>query len=255
MRAVRLLLHGTVLAGCRLEFDPLADSGDGGMLDVGPDVLVGCTPTMLICDSFETGVSPAVWQAATFAGTAALVSSRAHRGMNSVHLSTNTISTPTTDPHAALLSVPGIIPGTQIGKLYARGWFYIASPHPTVEFDQLLNFYDPNGLGISLGTRNATLVTNDYTSPVYLESATAALPLDRWACLVLVVASGTTATTRIYVDDLEVADLAAAKTSPQPPATRFEIGLTWVGNVMSLAATEMWIDDVIVDTAPVSCAQ
>lgn len=251
------MLACAALGGCgRVAFDPLGGPGDAGSSDAsggGADAMapVACAADMLICDSFEPGLGP--WNRNTTNGTIEVDTTRAYRGTSSVHAHTNAIpSTTATNPSAILTSSRGL-PVT--GTVHARVWFYIRSPHASGEFDQLINLVDLGGNGISLGTRNGVMTANDYTDVEYAESATAQLPLDRWACMQLSIPSGTTGTTRVFLDGAEVTDIALPKTTPQPAPARVEIGVQWVATVTSWPATDVWFDDVIVDDQPITCSQ
>jgi hypothetical protein len=254
VRTAGVLLACAALGGCgRWAFDPLDDGTDaasGGSDSMDP---VACAAGVLACDSFEQGLTTVGWNRITGNGAIDVDTTRAYRGTTSIHAHTNPIpSTTTTNPKAVLQLQQGL-PIT--GTLHARLWIYIPSPHSSSEFDQLINFTDASGDGISLGTRNGVITANDYTDTTYAESATAQLPVDRWACLQLSIPSGTTGTTRVYLDGAEVTDVALPKPTVQPEPTRVELGVQWVATVSNWPATDLWFDDVIVDDQPITCAQ
>ena len=248
------------LSGCgRIGFAS-SDGGrgsDSGGDDAGDAGNLACAG--VICDRFDGPALDPRWMADTGHGTIAVDTGRVHRGTSSVHLQTQQITTSVTNPRALLLGYQGLGDVTQVegnitGTIYTRAWMYFASPSPPALFDQVINFADQPGNGVSIGARAGYMVVNDYTEPGYAESTTDMLPLDRWTCLQMEVASGTTATTRLFVDGVELANLALAKTTPQPRPTHVYLGLEWVGTTSSQAAADAWIDDVIVDTVPHTCA-
>jgi hypothetical protein len=247
-----------VLGGCgRVAFDARGDAmdansggGDSGGGDAGAPV--SCTAGMLICDSFEQGLATIGWNRGSLNGAIEADTTRAYRGTTSIHVHTNPIAGTSTNPRAIMYSGQGL-PIT--GTLHARAWIYVQGPHAPGEFDQLINFADIGGDGISLGTRNGVIAANDYTDIAYAESATAQLPIDRWACMQLSIPSGTTGTTRVYLDGTEVTDVALPKAIVQPEPTRIELGVQWVGTVSSWPATDVWFDELIIDDQPITCAQ
>lgn len=242
------------VAGCgRLGFgDTRSDAGLDGD---GVAIVTRCTgTTSLICDGFED-VASSPWTVITSAGGATLDSTRAHLGTSSMHVHINSITGATVNPHALLHSSQGLAGGAITGMVYARVWIYIASPHATTEFDQLVNFADVPGSGISVGTRNGVLANNDYTDGQYAESTTAILPVDRWTCLQFEMPSGIAGTTRVAVDDNAITDITLSKSTVQPAPDHVYIGLEWVGTVSSLPAIDAWLDEIIVDSKPTTCAQ
>jgi hypothetical protein len=257
------VLACVALGGCgRIAFDPLGGGGDanGGDANGGGDsgaadtmAPVQCVAGMIVCDSFEQGLTTVGWNRSTLNGTMDVDTTRAHRGTTSIYAHTNPIPSPSANSPSAIVSSGQGLPIT--GTLHARAWIYVASPHPTGEFDQVINFADVAGDGISVGARNGVIAANDYTDVAYAESGTAQLPLDRWACLQLSIPSGTAGTTRVYLDGAEVTDVALSKSTTQPAPTRIEVGVQWVATVTDWPATDVWFDDVIVDDQPITCAQ
>jgi hypothetical protein len=231
--------------------DAGSDAPGGGTAD-GNESLCASS-SALICDGFTQATLDPRWTPDTTSASIGVDGARAYRGTRSLHASTNTISSSTTNPHASIVTYDGL--GGVTGIVYTRAWVYIPVGFPTTEFAQVLNFADGAGLGISLGTRNGFLVNNDYTIGAYKQSATAPLPLGRWACLQMEMPSNSTATARVFLDGAEITDIAIARTSTQPAPTHVYTGLTWIGDIASLPASEVWIDEILVDTSPTSCAQ
>ncbi|MGE5184086.1 MAG: hypothetical protein ACM31C_18575 [Acidobacteriota bacterium] len=251
-----------VLAGCgRLGFGshatgdapidmPGDSAGDGSLdaaRDAGGDAAYVCTG--FVCDSLDGATIDPRWTLDTNAGTIAPDTTRVYRGTSSVHLHTDAISMGTTNPRAELLTSQGF-PVT--GTIHARAWMYFASPMPGSPFAQLLNFANTAGVGISMGARSAFVVDNDYTTPQYAQSTVTMLPLDRWTCLQLDLPSGISGTTHVYVDGVEVPDIATSQTN-QPAPDHVYLGIEWVGTVTSQAAFDAWIDEIAIDTNPVPC--
>lgn len=228
-------------------------SGAGGDAVADSNESLCGASSALVCDGFTQSTLDARWTPDTTSGVIGVDATRAYRGTSSLRASTSTISAMTNNPHASIVTYDGL--GSVTGLVYARLWIYIPVGFPTVEFAQVLNFADDAGLGISLGTRDGFIANNDYTSGMYKQSTTVQLPLGRWACLQMEMPSGSTATARVFLDGAEISDVAITRTSAQPPPTHVYTGLTWIGDIASLPASEVWIDEIVIDTAPTSCAQ
>jgi hypothetical protein len=255
-----------VLAGCgRLNFGGGGGASDGGGTDTttgdtrmtdapGDGVLATTCGTAggMACDGFEGTTIDPMWTVDTSVGSIAIDSTRAYRGATSAHVHINQISSATTNPRALLLGPAGL-PIT--GTLYFRVWIYVASPlSSTTYLNQMINAADVAGNGISMGSRNGVVTNNDYTGGGYAESTTT-FPLDRWACLQFQMPSNTQGTSRVFIDGTEVTDIALATPGTQPAPTHVYIALEWDGNPSTMPAADAWVDEVIVDAQPTTCAQ
>src|SRR5579863_1890109 len=141
------------------------DSGGGGG---GGDAPLSTACTGFICDDFEGATLDPRWNIATSFGTGELDTTRAHSGVQSVHLTTNAIASSTTDAYA-LLHTEMNLPLT--GRLYSRVWVYLQSPMPTTPIDQIVDFSNFAGQGISACARDGNYVDNDYTTLQFAEAA------------------------------------------------------------------------------------
>jgi hypothetical protein len=81
------------------------------------------------------------------------------------------------------------------------------------------------------------------------------LPVDRWVCVEAQIPSNATGTTRVFIDGVQVTDVAIGKPSPQPPPNHIYFGLDWINNATTLSPARAWFDEVIVDDQPTTCAQ
>ena len=87
----------------------------------------------------------------------------------------------------------------------------------------------------------------------YAESATT-IPTGEWVCLALSISqSGATGAVKLFVKDVEVADVTAGAAGT-PSMSHVYLGLDWVGNPASFAATDVWIDEVVINDSPVTCS-
>jgi hypothetical protein len=48
---------------------------------------------------------------------------------------------------------------------------------------------------------------------------------------------------------------ALVKATPQPPPDHVYLGLEWVGTLSSQPAADAWMDEIVIDTQPTTCAQ
>lgn len=248
-----------MLAGCgRIGFDvtPSNDAnGDGPGTEDTPTVEASkCGATnVVICDGFEGLMFDARWAVTGTGGTAALDTTRAYRGSSSAHFHTN--PAPAGDPSAVLRTTEGLA-GAITGTVYLRAWAYFASPYPIPIFNQVLNVVNNMTTGVSMGTRDGFARTNDYAFLQSRVSSTVMVPVDRWTCLQLQVPSNVEGATRVFVDGVEATDVALMTPggSPQPAADHIYVGVDWI-TTMAVPATDAWLDELIVDTQPTTCAQ
>lgn len=254
MSVVRFRVLVLVAAtGCgRVAFDGAPDgSTDGPMMTTDAPPSLCAIGVGLVCDGFEGAAFDPRWQLDVEQGTVTVSTARAYRGGRSLHAQTDAITTMTTFPRASLLSYDAL-PFT--GTLYARVYMYVPAPAST-NFLQLLNFADAAGDGVSIGMRNGVVVNNDYSTTQYRESATA-FPVDRWACLQMTIPSDTTGTIRIGVDGVDLADAAISTgATMHPRPSHVYLGIDWPDTYTSLPPSEAWFDELLFDSAPITCAQ
>jgi hypothetical protein len=223
------------------------DSGGGGSL---------CAQSgAMICDGFEQLMFDPRWTLNLTAGSAVLDSTRAFRGSASVHFHTNAVNAGTS-PGALLRTNQGLA-GAITGYVHLRAWVYFASPYPAGVYDQVLNVVNASTTGVSIGSRDGFMRSNDYHFLRSAISMTVGFPLDRWACLQLQVPSNVEMPTRVFVDGVEVVDIRLMPPSGfiQPAADHIYVGMDWVTTAVALPATDAWFDELIVDDQPTTCAQ
>jgi hypothetical protein len=253
-----------VVAGCgRVAFAPLAaddasdgggtmnDATDGAAIDGGASLCSVSSPE-IICDGFEDLTLASHWSKVENIGTVEIDTTRAYRGLQSLHARTNA-ATGSDMPVAELQSRRGLMM-SYTGQVHARVWAYFASPVDP-EFDQLIIFADQSGVGVAMGAARGNIIANDFTDLNLVESTTHTMPKDRWTCLQFDAPSGMTGTIHTFVDGVEVTDVRLTKSNAQPPFDNVYIGLDWPSNAAALPAADAWFDEMILDDAPISCAQ
>jgi hypothetical protein len=244
-----------LLAGCgRVAFDGVIDAArtttDAPKND-GPNPDAPAVCGGLYCDDFETPSLNARWMLDTGGGEIGLDTMHAHSGTQAVRAHVDAVTSSITNPRATLITFDQL-PIT--GTLYLRMWVYKAGSRPVGFFDQTINFADAPGNGISTGAKDGMMANNDYTPPtVYQQSASATEPLDGWHCWIFEMPSGTTGTSRVFLDSTEIPDVKIDVTSAQPQPDHVYVGTEWVGTIVSQPQSYTWIDDVELATSMPSC--
>jgi hypothetical protein len=210
-----------------------------------------CPGTYKLCDGFEAAtISSANWNQDTNGGTFTIDTGFAYRGNQSLHIHNNGSANAGANPFTNLTNFSAF---PLSGTAYARAFFYFPPSYPGA-FNQVLNFANGSGDGAAFATKNGHPVLNDYTAPTaYNESATT-IPTGKWVCLSLSIAQGaSTGTAKLFVDDVEVADVTATGVGT-PTMSHIYIGVDWVNNPASFPANDVWVDEVIINDSPVTCA-
>lgn len=252
-----------LVVGCgRLQFEShgardatTTGSADAARSDAAADGVLATTCgtfTSHECDGFEGSTLDPKWTSDSANGSITIDTTRAYRGSSSVHVHINA-TTGSTNPRATLYGIAGLQPAIT-GRIYFRVWIWIASPLTTTLFNQIINASNTAGQGMSMGTKNGVVANNNYTDTTYAESATA-LPLDRWTCLQYEMPSNTTGAIRMFVDGTELTDATLTKSTAQPAPSHVYIGIEWVGSPNGFPAADAWLDELVIDTSPTTCAQ
>ncbi len=210
--------------------------------------------TVKLCDGFEGAALNARWTSGITNGTIAIDTARAYRGASSVHLHTSPEPTATADPEANLLTYQSLPIATTI---YIRAWAYYPSTNPPA-FNQLLNFSNAGQSGVSYCIDSDRPVINDYTTGgPFNESSAFSIPTDQWTCLQMEIPqpANMMGTIRVFIDGAEVTDVTTTNTAPTPSFDHVYVGLDFVGNPANLPAADLWIDELIIDDKPTTCAE
>jgi len=256
-------LAGVDLAGVDLSSHDLAvgdlASGDLAGRDQSMSMMNGdlSTPgscaTAKLCDTFDSATLNARWTNDANNGTIAIDTSRAYRGASSLHLHTSPEPTANSEPQANVFTYQGLPITTTI---YLRAWCYFPSTN-SADFDQILNFANAGGSGIAYVDNGNHPNLNDYTTGgPYNSSTLFTIPTDKWTCLQMEIPqTGSTGVIKLYLDGAEVTDVTTTNTAPTPPLDHVYVGLDFYGNPANLPAEDMWLDELIVDDKPTTCAE
>jgi hypothetical protein len=214
-----------------------------------PSTCASLGGTVRFCDGFENAIAGSGWTVAASNGTATRDTTRAYRGVASLH--SHISGAPVMAAPVALLHRSDLFPIA--GTLYARVWVYFTSGLPA-NFEQLLNFADNGSTGYSVATDHGKVTLDDYAAAVYQSSATL-MPLDRWACVQFEIQqqAGATGNIRIRVDGQLLSDLP--QTATTTIAVNVSLGLDFYGNSDAIPVYDAWFDELIIDSNPTTCAE
>lgn len=252
MRALALLV---ALAGCgRLGFGGNnADSaiGDGVLGDgAGGDAAQVCSPVFDICDGFESGINTGLWSVDSMV---TLDTTRAHRGINSVRAHTPAFAAGA-NSYQSLFESQTIMTST---TFWVRGWFWLSALPATGNGMELITAERPgsNGDYVFIFSDSTHLYTQ-FGNDSMMTSSPA--PVGSWFCVVWKVVRSSTATGSLdLTGDLGALSLPSVVTdSSTMPMTILTIGMGFAGSNTPSAqpAIDLWIDDIIVHSGPVTCA-
>jgi hypothetical protein len=229
--------------------DGAGDACQGGDGGVPPSTCA--TSTAALCDGFEDALDLTRWRVLTQGASVTLDGTRAYRGQQSVHVALS--------PGGVGANLWGLLSESKTfpaAQLHLRAWLYLAAPLPsgTAHYGGLVQA----GKDVfMLRTLDGALLLVDYASNVDRTSTTARLPVGRWVCVEWSVsntapsAGMTTTELRAWLDGVEAGDVRF--TTAAAPVDELQLGLAFYGADAVQPAHDLWIDEVIVDGAPIGC--
>jgi hypothetical protein len=245
-----------VVAGCgRLGFDdgatrdgaPADGVGDGAGGDVVP---VECSPAFDLCDGFEAGLDLATWTVDT---GVTLDTSKAHRGAASVRVAVPAFGAGQSVYRGLLEDRTFATAGTAI---WMRGWFWLDALPAGDNGMELVTVERVGVAGDFVFVRsNRTTVYSQFDGQV--RSVDAPAPVGSWFCVVFEIVRSTTSTGSLSVTgDLPNVALGSVTTDGAQAINVATFGAGFASSNVTSAqpALDLWIDDVIVHSAPVTCA-
>lgn len=231
-----VLLSVVVLAGCRIHFDPTADTGADAA-----DAPTDACATALICDDFDDGIpSPSgMAQHDPTGGRDGAGALRSEAGAGQTAYVRYTLSPPVTT-----------------GTLYARAHVKVAAGSPIQSFAVLLQL-DNAVETMGFEKISADLTTSDrfaVAGPFAGVSAvtTTAVTRDQWFCLELAIRvdANTAGNIDLSIAGERLYSSGPALTMPPGGFSRAVLGLSQSG---SEPTTLVWFDDFIVTSAIAGC--
>jgi hypothetical protein len=265
---VRWVLAACALAGCgRYAFDDrsdaavtgghdaaIADASDAAAMPDAFDEAAACSGFAL-CDSFEGSSFAPVWM---LPSGVTLDATHAHRGLQSAHSHMPALATG--QMGVAQLGESRTLGGTTVpATFYVRAWFFLAALPAGNNRLEIISVVSD----VASATGDYMFVHSDdtviYTQEDALDDrAGGPPPTNTWFCAVFRVTRGTNGTGSLALTSDVIPALSSPAATTDSLAT--PIRQIWLG--MELAGTnvfdpqpalDLWVDDVIVDTRPLTC--
>lgn len=248
---MRWLLVLLATSGCgRFGFETeRVTDGDAGAIDAiidGPPS-VTCARADL-CDGFEAGLDAGTWSSA---GTVVIDQNRAHRGSASARVTTPALN-PNQNGYSTIYESRTLVPGE---TFWVRGWYFLSGLPAGANGMELVVAGQLGGSG------DFVFVFGDgthlYSQFAELSQITPdVVPVGQWFCVIMKVVPGTTSGSLEMTGDLSPLTLANVATDGTPPLDYIGLGIGFASNNVATQqpSLTLWIDDVLIDRAPVTCA-
>lgn len=209
-----------------------------------------CGPPRRLCDDFEGGALNARWQAS--AGLS-IDSSRAHRGVSSLHAHTGALAVG--DGDDSLIWESTLLP---LGDpmLYVRVWIQL-DEMPANNM-ALIGAVQTVGIQEQIGV---FIVPTGMTVYSQFEERSRETPgpppLSQWLCLQWTITRSLTDGSLVLAGDAGGAMLSNVQTEGNAGLVDFQIGIAFADSSVDdpQPPMDVWLDDLVVSTAPVTCAE
>jgi len=250
---VRLALAAVLLTGCgRLSFDARGDGSVNGD-DDGPrdSVADAKVCTQLLCDAFEAPALAPIWTPFMAANaTVMLDPTMAHGGASSLHF--HLPATASNVGSRALINQASTLPSPIYVRAFVR-LTAVAALNNRIEL-MLVAENTTNQENAVMLMNNGLAVYNQWTDGTINNAALP--PTNTWLCLTWHVARATTATGSLTLaGDVPPAGLSNVPTDgPALEVMGFGLVLYGQNQPSAQSALDLWLDDLIVDDAPVTCS-
>lgn len=218
-------------------------TGDGGQQ-------IACSQQFDICDGFERGVDTTLW---TLDPGATLDTTFAHRGSASIRIHTNAFG-------ANQNSYTSIFESQTLASdpttFWVRAWFYLSALPAGDNGMELITAERPGNAGDYVFVRRTrTNLYSQYSGAV--RDAMTPPPAAMWFCAVFKVVRDTASAGSLELaGDLPALTLDNTQTdSASQPMQVVTLGAGFASsNVLDAQpAFDLWVDDVIVHSAPIAC--
>jgi hypothetical protein len=248
-----------VAAGCgRFAFDPRAlgdgsvgdGAGDGSGDGAGDAAELVCLGSYDVCDGFEGSTIDPLWMPDPMI---TIDTTRAHSGASSAHVHTPAFGVGM-DSYTLLAEEMTLMTAS---TLWIRSWLWLSALPAGANGLELVAAQTPGAGGDYLFVfSDQTHVYSQYAGLNDVSPVT--VPTGVWFCAVFKIVRATTPTGSLEASgDVPLLVLPNAATDGVPPLQYITIGLGFAGTnvVVPQPALDLWIDDVIIDDAPVTCQQ
>jgi hypothetical protein len=209
------------------------------------------TAGVLLCESFENGLDNATWSPlVTTDGTVTVDEQHAFRGTKALHV--KVVNT----GHKAAISETKTFPIAN-NVLFARMFVWFDAFTTTAHFTMAEAPQMAAGAWIRFGGQGGKygVGTDHGASGDWLQQDTVPVPTKQWTCLEFEF-KGDTNEFHVWQDDIERPALNTGATKHAgfviPPMTSLWFGWQTYSNQ---APGELWIDEIAIDSKPISCAK
>jgi hypothetical protein len=220
----------------------------GRNADAGVDECAEAYAGSVVCSGFEDADAAVGWDSAEVSGGAIERSTdRTRHGAGALHATT-----------AAAMSYAVLVktfPPVRSGELYFRANVYVPAAVRTETINIFFVGAEPTPdpfHGVDFNLEGGVVQTFSPQSDPVRQMGTLTIPRDRWFCFrAQVVVSHDEGAVQVFVDDRLALDATSIDTLPADGVTQFRAGIDWSSE--QATRFDIYIDDVVLDTAPVSC--
>jgi hypothetical protein len=250
------------LAGC-FDFDAAGRCFDAAAC-VDDTPLCGDLPSRCaelpaaLCDGFEDAFLNPYWYVFDNPPSivAALDRSRACRGTASLamHLDPAPVGS---SPRVRIQETRTEQPVPLVHR-WMRAFWFVPSTSLTADFNRLISVVqagDPfHNIDFGIAAGKLT-ISNEETTTANPTYSTTPLPTDRWTCIVVEILHDSPGEIRVWLDDVAVPDLQLTQqTAASPPFGDMMFGPNLYQIMTATGAIDIWLDEIVVDSAPLACA-
>lgn len=260
MRRVAVLTACSVLGGCgRFGFEPLAGSGDGGIrppIDStnngdAPDsaALFDCKmshPSAMFCDGFEAPLNDVYSYSIIDNGRAEATTTRAFRGSRALEVETFDIAAYKSARWGVFYPFE-----VQSGDLYIRAYYWVSSGTSFNDQASILatgyavDPYPSTYIRMGPGSFNMQIDAAGF-------SFAGDFVRDQWVCLEMHIAiDDVNGVVELAVEGINTMTSGLADTRVGTGYSGVDIGIHYA--TPDQTPVQMWIDELIADTAPIGC--
>ncbi len=244
-----------ILTACgRVGFTELdAIDGDAVLGDgANGDADVECSAAFDICDGFEAGLDSALWM--TTDAMVALDTTFAHRGSTSVRVRAPASAANTNNYHG--LSEARTL-STGITTFWVRAWLRMSALPATGNGMEILTAETPSADGDFVFVRDDHMsVYSQYGGGTRMNAAPP--PIGTWFCLIFKIVRSTAPTGSLEltgdVPPISMTNAITDDAAIPMSLVNFGIGFASGNTPSAQPAIDVWVDDVIVHSAAVTCA-
>jgi hypothetical protein len=209
---------------------------------------------LAFCDGFENGAG--AWMTQTNGGSIAIESGRAYRGAFALHARQDAVTTNDGPRRTALFSHSP--PQAWPLQTFVRMFVYLPPPVPQsigALVDILESSSPYEGIQLNIRPPNGFFGGTAYNGlDTDWSSSTDLLATDAWTCVEMEIDGPPANVVHIFVAGAELPAMERALPHDVPPLGDLQVGLSYF-QANEQPQTDLWIDEVAVDTSRVGCVR